>query len=192
MTASLKTKRVAILVTDGFEQVEMTEPRKALERAGAETHIVSPAKDTVRAWNHKKWGKQYVVDRALGDVNPQDYDALLLPGGVMSPDRLRMNKEAVSFVRHFVENRKPIAAICHGPWALLEANAVRGRTVTSWPSLKTDIQNAGGTWVDQEVVVDRGIVTSRKPEDISRFNAAMIEEFRKDAIDISEDDRKIA
>ena len=191
MTASLKTKRVAILVTDGFEQVELTEPRKALERAGAETHVVSPSRDTVRAWNQKKWGKQFVVDRALGDVNPQDYDALLLPGGVMSPDRLRMNREAVNFVRHFVDNHKPIAAICHGPWTLLETRAPSGRTMTSWPSLKTDIQNAGGTWVDQEVVVDRGIVTSRKPEDIPKFNSAMIEEFRKDGV-VPEDGRKIA
>ncbi|HZI50943.1 MAG TPA: type 1 glutamine amidotransferase domain-containing protein [Terriglobia bacterium] len=192
MTASLKTKRVAILVTDGFEQVELTEPRKALERAGAETHIVSPAKDTVRAWNQKKWGKQFVVDRALADVNPQDYDALLLPGGVMSPDRLRMNREAVNFVRHFVENHKPIAAICHGPWTLIETKAVAGRTMTSWPSLKTDIHNAGGTWVDQEVIVDGGIVTSRKPEDIPRFNAAMIDEFRKDGVRLPEEGRKIA
>ena len=191
MTASLKTKRVAILVTDGFEQVELTEPRKALERAGAETHIVSPARETVRAWNQKKWGKQFVVDRALSDVNPLDYDALLLPGGVMSPDRLRMHKDAVNFVRHFVENQKPIAAICHGPWTLLEAKAASGRTMTSWPSLKTDIQNAGGNWVDQDVVVDRGIVTSRKPEDIPKFNAAMIEEFRKDGVK-EEDGRKIA
>ena len=191
MTASLKMKRVAILVTDGFEQVELTEPRKALERAGAETHIVSPTRDTVRAWNQKKWGKQFVVDRALSDVNPQDYDALLLPGGVMSPDRLRMHREAVSFVRHFVENQKPVAAICHGPWTLLEAKAAPGRTMTSWPSLKTDIQNAGGNWVDQDVVVDRGIVTSRKPEDIPKFNAAMIEEFRKDGVK-AEEGRRIA
>jgi protease I len=192
MTAALKTKRVAILVTDGFEQVELTEPRKALERAGAETHIVSPSRDTVRGWNSKKWGKQFTVDRALGDVNPHDYDALLLPGGVMNPDRLRMMKAAVGFVRHFVENEKPIAAICHGPWTLIEARAVSGRTLTSWPSLRTDIENAGGNWVDQEVVVDRGIVTSRKPDDLPRFNAAMIDEFRKNGSGSSETSRKIA
>jgi protease I len=166
MSDLLKGQRIAILVTDGFEQVELTKPRKALERAGAQTHIVSPARDTVRGWNHKKWGKRFT-------------DGLLLPGGVLNPDKLRMDKRAVAFVRHFVQNNKPIAAICHGPWTLLETDAVSGRTLTSWPSLKTDIENAGGTWVDQEVVVDRGIVTSRKPEDLPAFNSKMLEEFGK-------------
>jgi protease I len=192
MAGLLKTKRIAILVTDGFEQVELTEPRRALERAGGETHIVSPGRDNVRGWHYKKWGKQFIIDRPLEDVNPQDYDALLLPGGVMNPDRLRVNKQAVAFVRHFVENRKPIAAICHGPWTLIEANAVSGRTLTSWPSLKTDIQNAGGTWVDQEVVIDHGLVTSRKPEDLPKFNSAMVAEFAKSASESADQELRIA
>jgi protease I len=192
MPDSLKTRRIAILVTDGFEQVELTEPRKALERAGGETHIVSPSRDTVRGWHYKKWGKLFVVDRPLEDINPQDYDALLLPGGVMNPDKLRTNKDAVAFVRHFVDNQKPIAAICHGPWTLVEANAVSGRTLTSWPSLKTDIQNAGGIWVDQEVVVDRGLVTSRKPEDLPKFNSAMVAEFAKDLGESTQQTLRIA
>lgn len=190
MSDVLKGQRIAILVTDGFEQVELTKPRKALERAGAQTHIVSPARDTVRGWNHKKWGKRFTVDRPLEDINYHDYDALLLPGGVMNPDKLRMDKRAVAFVRHFVQNNKPIAAICHGPWTLLETEAVSGRTLTSWPSLKTDIENAGGTWVDQEVVVDRGIVTSRKPEDLPAFNSRMLEEFGKALSDESFEQNK--
>jgi protease I len=180
MAENLEGKRVAILVADGFEQVELTEPRSALEKANAETQIISPAEKKVKGWNHTKWGKEFPVDVHLEDADPSRYDALLLPGGVMNPDKLRMNPRAVAFVKHFVSKGKPIAAICHGPWTLIEAGAVQGRTLTSWPSLKSDIENAGGKWVDQEVVSDRGVVTSRKPADIPAFNAKMIEEFARD------------
>jgi len=179
MAGKLKGKKVAILVADGFEQVEMTEPRKALDAAGAETDLISPAKKEVKGWNHTKWGDKFKVDQELDTADPTEYDALLLPGGVMNPDKLRMNPKAVDFVKHFVDDEKPIASICHGPWTLIEAGAVRGRTLTSWPSLKTDIENAGGTWVDQEVVTDNGVVTSRKPDDIPAFNKKMIEEFEE-------------
>src|SRR5215472_14866035 len=179
MAGELKGKKVAILVADGFEQVEMTEPRKALDEAGAQTHLISPAKKEVKGWNHTDWGDKFKVEQALDAADPTRYDALLLPGGVMNPDKLRMNAKAVEFVKHFIDNEKPIAAICHGPWTLIEAGAVRGRTLTSWPSLKTDIQNAGGKWVEQEVVTDNGIVTSRKPDDISAFNKKIIEEFQE-------------
>ncbi len=179
MAQTLRGRKVAILAADGFEQVEMTEPRKALQEAGAETTLISPARGTVKAWNHTQWGDEFAVDRALDAANPDEYDALLLPGGVMNPDRLRMNPKAVAFVKRVVDAGKPIAAICHGPWTLIEAGAVRDRTITSWPSLKTDLTNAGARWVDQEVVVDRGLVSSRKPDDIPAFNARMIEEFAK-------------
>jgi protease I len=176
MRESLTGTKVAILVADGFEQVEMTEPRKALDEAGAETHLVSPSSGAVKGWNHKEWGNEFPVDQELDDADPGDYHALLLPGGVMNPDKLRINPKAVAFVKHFIEQKKPIAAICHAPWTLIEAG-IYGRTLTSWPSLKTDIINAGGTWVDKEVVTDNGIVTSRKPDDIPAFNKKMIEEF---------------
>jgi len=177
MDGQLNGKRVAILVTDGFEQVELTEPRKALDDAGAKTQIVSPKEDQVRGWNHTEWGDSLPVDVPLKSANAADFDALLLPGGVINPDKLRMIPEAVSFVRAFFDDRKPIAAICHGPWMLVEADVVRGRKITSWPSLRTDIRNAGATWIDQEVVTDSGIVTSRKPDDIPAFNRKMMEEF---------------
>jgi protease I len=173
----LQGKRVAILVTDGFEQVEMTEPRHALDKVGAKTVLVTPHSGDVKGWNKTDWGDKFPVDATLDQVRPQQFDALLLPGGVMNPDHLRMNEKAVAFVRAFHEAAKPIAAICHGPWTLIEADAVRGRTLTSWPSLKTDIRNAGGTWVDEEVAMDAGLVTSRKPADIPAFNRRMIEEF---------------
>ncbi|OWK34612.1 type 1 glutamine amidotransferase domain-containing protein [Fimbriiglobus ruber] len=174
---SLKGKRVAVLVTDGFEQPEMVEPRKALDAAGAKTVLVSPKPGHVKAWNSTDWGDQFPVDQSLDDAKPDEFDALLLPGGVMNPDKLRLNPKAVQFVKAFAEAEKPIAAICHGPWTLIEADAVRGHTLTSWPSLQTDIRNAGGTWVDGEVVSDHGLVTSRKPSDIPAFNRAMIESF---------------
>ena len=173
----LTGKKVAILVDEGFEQVELIKPRKALERLGAQTQVVSPQEGEVRGWNVKRWGKSVAVDVPLHSADPSAFDALLLPGGVMNPDKLRMNPKAVEFVKHFIDARKPVAAICHGPWMLVEAGAVRGRTLTSWPSLQTDIRNAGGNWVDEEVVTDRGIVTSRKPDDIRAFNKKMIEEF---------------
>ena len=177
MAGRLDGKKVAILVADGFEQVEMTEPRKALDEAGAKTQIISPAQGQVKGWNHTEWGDQFPVDVPLNNARAEDYDALLLPGGVMNPDKLRMIPEAVNFVGSFFESDKPVAAICHGPWTLVEADVVAGLTMTSWPSLQTDLRNAGANWVDEQVVVDRGIVTSRKPDDILAFNAKMIEEF---------------
>jgi protease I len=179
-TKTLNGKKVAILVTDGFEQSELLEPRKALDEAGATTQVVSPAGDRVRGWNHKDWGNDVPVDVPLGSANAEEFDALLLPGGVMNPDQLRINPEAVEFVRRFTEAGKPVAAICHGPWTLLEAGAVRGCTLTSWPSLKTDLTNAGAKWVNREVVNDGGLVTSRDPEDIPAFNREMIRLFAEE------------
>ena len=173
----LQGKKVAILVADGFEQAELLEPRQALEAADAKITVVSPEQEKVRAWNEKEWGKTIPVDMPLASAKADQFDALLLPGGVMNPDKLRMNPDAVKFVKAFVQAGKPIAAICHGPWTLIEADAVRGRQLTSWPSLKTDIRNAGGTWTDKEVVVDHGLVTSRKPADIPAFNREMIQLF---------------
>src|SRR6185503_19644201 len=149
--------KVAILVDEGFEQVELIKPRKALDKTGATTQVVSPQEQQVRGWNMKKWGKYVAVDVPLESADPNNFDALLLPGGVMNPDKLRMNSRAVEFVKHFVDSGKPIAAICHGPWTLIEADGIKGRTVTSWPSLQTDLRNAGGNWVDEEVVTDRGL-----------------------------------
>jgi protease I len=177
MNTQLSGLRVAILVEDAFEQVEMVKPREALDQAGAQTTLISPGKDKVQGWNHHDPGDSFPVDLQLEKANPSEFDALLLPGGVMNPDVLRMNKQAVEFVKAFRQSGKPIAAICHGPWMLVEANIVRDHTVTSWPSLQTDIRNAGGTWVDREVVEDDGIVTSRKPDDIPAFNSKMISLF---------------
>jgi len=177
MEKKIEGLRVAILATDGFEQSELFDPKTALEDAGAGTEVVSPRPDEIRAWKHDEWGKKITVDVLLEQADAGRYDALLLPGGVMNPDRLRMNPDAVAFVRHFVEAGKPIAAICHGPWTLIEAGAVRGRRMTSWPSLRTDLRNAGAEWVDEEVVVDEGLVTSRKPDDLPAFQRRMIEEF---------------
>ena len=174
---NLKGKRVAILATDGVEEVELNEPRKALDAAGAKTTLVSPKTGTIKGWQHDQWGGQIRVDLALDDAREEDFDALMLPGGVMNPDHLRVNRNAVEFVRSFFAAGKPVAAICHAPWMLVEAGVVRGKTLTSWPSLKTDIQNAGGDWVNREVVNDEGLVTSRRPDDIPQFNAKMIEEF---------------
>lgn len=173
----LQGKRVAILATDGVERVELTEPRKALDEAGARTVVVSPRTGSIKGWEHDHWGDAIVVDQTLEDVRADDFDALMLPGGVMNPDRLRTNERAVQFVRSFFEAGKPVAAICHAPWMLVEADVVVGRTLTSWPSLRTDIRNAGGKWVDRDVVTDKGMVTSRKPEDIPAFNRKMLEEF---------------
>ena len=173
----LSGKRVAILVADGFEQVELTEPRRALDGAGAETFVVSPANGRVKGWQHDHWGDEVDVDVPLDRASADDYDALLLPGGQMNPDNLRTHEKAVTFTRSFFESGKPVAAICHGPWTLVEADVVRGRRVTSYPSIKTDLRNAGAEWVDEEVVVDQGLVTSRKPDDIPAFNRKMIEEI---------------
>ena len=174
---TLQGKKVAILVAEGFEQVELTGPRQALDQAGAETRIVSPAKGQVQGWNHFDKGEKFTVDVALDQASPQEFDALLLPGGVANPDQLRVMPKAVDFIRHFFTEGKPVAAICHALWPLIDADVVRGRTMTSWPSLRTDLINAGAKWVDQEVVVDNGLVSSRKPDDIPAFNRKMIEEI---------------
>lgn len=177
MAQNLKGMRVAILATDGFEQSELLEPRRALDEAGAKTEVVSLESGEIKGWNHAEWGCKVAVDRTVGSVDPKGYDALLLPGGVMNPDKLRMDPDAVAFVKAFFDAKKPVAAICHGPWTVIEAGAARGRTLTSWPSLKTDIQNAGGRWVDQEAVVDGNLVTSRNPKDIPAFNREVAKLF---------------
>jgi protease I len=177
--STLTGKNVAILVAEGFEQIEMTGPRKALEEAGAKTQIVSPAGTQVQSWKHFDKADKFKVDVALDDADAERFDALLLPGGVANPDQLRMNARAVKFVRDFFDAHKPVAVICHGPWTLIEADVLEGRTITSWPSLKTDLVNAGAHWTDQEVVVDKGLVSSRKPADIPAFNRRMVEEFAK-------------
>lgn len=178
MADTLKGKKVAILVAnEGIEQVELTEPRKALEEAGATVELLAPESGEAQAFNHLDKADSFPVDRAVGDADPGDYDAIMLPGGVANPDNLRTHPEAVTFVRAFFDAGKPVAAICHAPWTLVEADVVRNRKLTSWPSLQTDVRNAGGRWVDEQVVVDQGLVTSRKPDDIPAFNDKMIEEF---------------
>ena len=171
--------KVAILVENMFEQVEMTEPRKALNQAGAQTILISPQQGQVQGVNHDEKGDSFPIDVQLDRANGDDFDALMLPGGVVNPDRLRINKRAMHFVRSFVDAGKPIAAICHGPWSLVEVDAVRGMRMTSWPSLQTDVRNAGGSWVDEPSVTDRNITTSRKPDDIPKFNDAMIHLFEE-------------
>jgi protease I len=177
MNQALAGKRIAILATDGVEQVELLKPRQALMDAGAQVDVVSPKQGQIQGWNHDQRGDQIPVDQPLDQANPGDYDALQLPGGVQNPAHLRMMPEAVSFVRSFFDAGKPVAAICHAPWMLVEADVVRGKTVTSWPSLKTDLRNAGGNWQDQQVVRDGLLVTSRKPDDIPAFNQQMIDLF---------------
>ena len=174
---SLKGKKIAFLATDGFEQVELTEPLKAIKDAGAETHIVSLKSGKIQGMNHDKHADTFKVDKVVADTDAGEYDGLVLPGGVMNPDTLRMDQKAVAFVKKFFDESKPVAAICHGPWTLVEAGVVQGRTLTSWPSLQTDIRNAGGQWVDEEVHVDNGLVTSRKPDDLKAFCAKAVEEF---------------
>jgi protease I len=175
--ASLSDKKVAILTEEGFEQVELTSPKEALEAAGATVHVISPRSGKIKAWNKDKWGIEIPVDRQLDSVSPDDYDALVLPGGVMNPDKLRQNKSAVAFVSAFLDENKPVAAICHGPQMLIETGLIGGRTLTSYPSLQTDLKNAGAHWVDEEVVVDNGLVTSRTPNDLPAFNRKTIEEI---------------
>jgi len=178
--ASLNGMKVAILVAEGFEQVELTGPKQALDEAGAQTRIVSPAKGEVQGWKHFDKADKFKVDVPLEQADAADFDALVLPGGVANPDQLRTMPKAVQFVRAFFDAGKPAAVICHGPWTLVEAGVVKGRTITSWPSLKTDLTNAGAKWVDQEVVVDNGLVTSRKPDDLPAFNRKMLEVFAED------------
>jgi protease I len=182
MSEPLHGLKIAILATDGFEQSELLEPKKALETAGAKTEVIAPHGGEIRGWDMKDWGDKVKVDKPLSDAKVDDYDALVLPGGVMNPDHLRMDAKAVEFVREFVGTERPVAAICHGPWTLVEAGAVKGRTLTSWPSLKTDLKNAGATWVDEEVVVSGPFISSRNPKDIPAFTKAligMLEENRK-------------
>ena len=176
-TQQLNGKRIAILVTDGFEEVELTKPREALDQAGARTQIISPKDGKVKGWRFTEWGEDLPVDVPLTQAKAQQFDALLLPGGVINPDKLRMQPEAVAFVKAFFDAGKPVAAICHGAWTIIEAGVARGRRIASWPSLKTDIRNAGAEWVDQEVVKDGNLITSRKPDDIPAFNRAIIELF---------------
>lgn len=175
--ATLSNKKVAILTEEGFEQVELTSPLEALQNAGAQVDVISPKSGKVKAWNHTDWGIEIDVSKELSTVSPDDYDALVLPGGVMNPDKLRQNKEAVAFVSAFLDEGKPVAAICHGPQVLIETGMIGGRNLTSYPSLQTDLKNAGAHWIDQEVVVDNGLVTSRTPNDLPAFNKKMIEEI---------------
>jgi protease I len=176
--APLDGVRIAILVTDGFEQVELTQPRDALDAAGADTQIVSPKSNRVKGWNFTDWGDEMPVDVPLAQARPENFDAILLPGGVINPDSLRMDADAIAFAQAFLDAGKPVASICHGPWTLIETGKVRGRRMTSWPSLQTDLENAGVDWRDQETVVDGNLLTSRKPDDISAFNREMIELLR--------------
>jgi protease I len=178
MADKLQGKRIAFVVApEGAEQVELTEPWKAVESEGGKPELISTEQGQVQAFNHLDKGDTFPVDRTVGDASPSDYDALVLPGGVASPDFLRMDEDAVAFIRGFFEQAKPVAVICHGPWTLVEADVLRGRKITSWPSLKTDIRNAGGNWVDEEVVVDEGLVSSRNPDDLPAFCAKLVEEF---------------
>ncbi len=177
MANELKGKRVAFLFTDGAEQSEVTAPLEAVRKAGADTEIISLEKGDVEMWKHFDKGDKITAEVAVADADPSDYDGLVLPGGVANPDQLRANKDAVEFVRTFFEQDKPVGVICHGPWMLVETGVAKGRKVTSWPSLRTDLRNAGADWVDEEVVVDNGLVTSRKPDDLPAFCAKVIEEI---------------
>ena len=177
MNQPLLNKRIAILAADGFEQVELEKPKQALEEAGATVSIVSPASKTIQGMHHADKGDTFDVDVPLDNAKPEDFDALMIPGGLMNPDTLRSTPAALEFTRAFFDAGKPVAAICHAPWVLIDARVVRGRKMTSWPAIQTDVKNAGGNWVDEEVVVDSGLVTSRKPDDIPAFNRKMIEEF---------------
>ena len=177
MSTSLMNKRVAILATNGFEESELLEPQRMLNEAGAETMIVSLAEGEIKSWKDGNWGPSITVDQTVDQSRAEDFDALLLPGGVMNPDQLRINADAVRFAKSFMESGKPVGAICHGPWLLLETGSLEGKEMTSWPSLKTDLENGGADWVDQEVVVDGGLVTSRKPDDIPAFGRKLIEEI---------------
>jgi protease I len=177
--STIKGKKVAILATDGYEQVELTDPRRNLEKAGAKVDVLSIKTGQIKGWDKTGWGKSVKVDHLVNDVRPTDYDALVLPGGQINPDKLRTDRNAVAFIKQFVESGKPVAAICHGPWGLIEADVVKGKTVTSWPSVHTDLKNAGANWVDKEVVQDGNLITSRRPEDIPAFSKRIIETLAK-------------
>lgn len=175
----LQNIKVAILATDGFEQVELTEPRDALKKAGATVHIISPESGSIKAWDEDDWGISVDVDKTLDQASPADYDTLVLPGGVLNPDNLRVNDKALAFVQHFFSESKPVASICHGPQTMIDAGVVKGRKMTSFHSIQTDLKNAGANWVDEEVVVDDNLVTSRNPDDLPAFNEKMIEIFSR-------------
>ena len=177
MNQKLQGKKVAIVATDGFEQVELTEPKKALEAAGATVDVISPNPGEIKGWNHTDWGEKVKVTKTLDQAKPADYDALVLPGGQINPDKLRLEPKAVAFVKDFVASGKPVGAICHGPWLLVEADVLKGRTVTSWPSIRTDVRNAGAHWVDEEVVTDGNLTTSRKPDDLPAFNERLTQQI---------------
>ncbi len=177
MAKQLEGLKIAIVATNGFEQVELTEPREALDNAGAITHVVAPETGSIKGWNRTDWGDSVDVDKTLDEATEDEYDALLLPGGVLNPDKLRMNERAISFVRHFFDSGKPVAAICHGPQTMINADVVDGRRMTSYEAIRKDLENAGANWVDQEVVVDNGLITSRKPDDLPAFNEAIVHEF---------------
>jgi protease I len=179
MSKSIKGKKIAILATDGYEQVELTDPKRDLEKAGAKVDVLSIKPGQIKGWDRTDWGKSVKVDHLVNDVRATDYDALVLPGGQINPDKLRTDRNAVAFIKQFVESGKPVAAICHGPWSLIEADVVKGKTVTSWPSVHTDLKNAGANWVDKEVVQDGNLITSRRPEDIPAFNNQIIETLAK-------------
>ncbi len=176
---SLRGKKIAIITENGFEEVELTSPKQELEAAGAEVHIVSPQKDKVKAWDHDHWSIELPVDVQIENAKADDYDALMIPGGVLNPDKMRMNHKCVEFARQFLEAGKPVAAICHGPQLLIETGMISGRKMTSYPSVKTDLENAGVAWIDKEVVTDNGLVTSRSPKDLKTFNKKMIEEIKE-------------
>ena len=177
MNRSTENKKVAIITENGFEEVELTSPMNALEKAGATVHVISPQKEKVKAWDHDHWSIEVPVDKTVDEANPADYDMLLIPGGVLNPDQMRMNEKCVAFAKHFMESGKPIAAICHGPQLLIETGTLKGKKMTSYPSLKTDLVNAGANWMDKEVVVDNGFVTSRSPKDLEAFNKKIVEEL---------------
>lgn len=174
---SIQNLKVAMLIDNGFEESEMLKPKQALDDAGATVHIISPEKSKVKSWTKGNWGDEFSVDIPLNDADPNNYDALVLPGGVINPDKLRINNKAIQFIKHFVTSNKPIAAICHGPWTLIDAGGIKSHKMTSWPSLKMDLTNAGATWVDEEVVVDNKLITSRKPDDLPAFNKKILEVF---------------
>ena len=174
---NLSGKKVAIITENGFEEIELTSPKKALEDAGATVHIISPQKSKVKAWNHDHWSIELPVDENISKANPEDYDALVVPGGVLNPDQMRVNEDCVLFAKAFLQSGKPVAAICHGPQLLIETGLLRGRNMTSYPAIKTDLKNAGVIWEDKEVIVDRGLVTSRSPKDLDAFNKKMVEEI---------------
>ncbi len=184
--ADLSNKKVAILTEEGFEQVELTSPQEALKAAGATVHVISPEGGEIKAWDKTNWGITITADKKLADVSPDDYDALVLPGGVLNPDKLRQDKDAVAFVSAFLDEGKPVAAICHGPQTLIETGMIGGRRMTSYPSLKTDLKNAGVDWVDEEVVSDKGLITSRTPADLPAFNKKMIEEITEGKHEVPE------